>query len=76
MLQWPHNVTPEILTSLSACLERTCLLSSLVEREPKGLNPKGLTFPGMHMAGQEKGGCFITSATNNICRLRDFVGPS
>lgn len=67
MLQWLHNITPEILTSLSACLEGTCLLSSSVEREPKGLNAKGLTFPEMHTAGQERGGCFITSATNHIC---------
>lgn len=71
MLQWLSNITPEILTSLLHCLEVTCLLSSLREREPKGLSPKGLTFPQMHMAGQEKSGCFITSATNHICRLRD-----
>lgn len=58
---------PEILTSLLRCLEGTYLLSSLVEGEPKGLNGKELTFPEMHMAGQEKGGCFMISATNHIC---------
>lgn len=66
MLQWLHNITPEILTSLSACLEGTCLLSSLEEREHKGLNAEG-PIPRDAMAGQEKGGCFITSATNHIC---------
>lgn len=62
MFQCLHNIIPEILTSLLCCLEGTCLLSSLVGREPKGL-----TFSDMHMAGQEKGGCFIASATNQIC---------
>lgn len=71
MLQWLHNITPEILTSLSACLEGTCLLSSLEEWEHEGLNAEGLNaegpIPRDAMAGQENGGCFITSATNHIC---------
>lgn len=33
-------------------------LPPVLGEEPKGLSPKGLTFPEMHMAVQEKGGCF------------------